>query len=149
MQYGSNSSVHHAVATAATAPTATYNQPIYNRFPAWVLAVGSSKILSLLSKLKGMLMTNLLICAHVWLQFADHMLGTCWVDNDEFQSFCIEFLHHLRLARFNLLYNQPGPCKDNSPISAWRQEITRRHYIILYFSAFCLSIVDLMFVCPF
>ena len=55
------------------------------------------------------------------IQFGDHMLDTCWVDNDEFQSFCIEFLHHLRLARFKLLYNQPGPCKDNSPISGGKK----------------------------
>ena len=55
------------------------------------------------------------------IQFADHMFGTCWVDNDEFQSFCIEFLHRLRLARFNLLYNQPGPCKDNSSISGGKK----------------------------
>ena len=55
------------------------------------------------------------------IQFADHMLSTCWVDNDEFQSFCIEFLHRLRLTRFNLLYNQPGPCKDNSPISGGKK----------------------------
>ena len=55
------------------------------------------------------------------IQFADHMLGTCWVDSDEFQSFYIEFLHHLQLAIFNLLYNPPGPCKDNSPISGGKK----------------------------
>ena len=31
------------------------------------------------------------------------------------------FLHHLRLARFNLLFNQPGPCKDNSPIEGFHR----------------------------
>ena len=55
------------------------------------------------------------------IRFADHMLGTCWIDNDQFQSFCIEFLHRLRLIRYNLLFNSSGPTSDNSPISGGKK----------------------------
>ena len=39
------------------------------------------------------------------VEFTALMLGTCWVDNSELQSFCVSFLDQLRLARVHKLLN--------------------------------------------
>lgn len=46
------------------------------------------------------------------MEFIGIMLGMCWIDCEELQSFCVNFLDRLRSARIHKL---SGPLSDNSP----------------------------------
>ena len=52
---------------------------------------------------------------HYLQKFTELILGTCWVDDVAFQSFCITFLSKLKARSAELLLLNSGPDQDNSP----------------------------------